>query len=411
MRADDDELPDFFPSLDRSVCYINAAGRSPLPERSLVAGLAAVAKKANHPWDVGDTEAIKDEIRELFASLLIGADANDIATAPSCSHAISLAAHNLRSRLRERTPGARQVLVLHDQMPSNVLAWQALCEDEAGELLVVPRPPRGRSWADAIVERVAGGTVAVVAVAPCHWTDGAIVDLAPVGRACRAAGAHLVVDATQYLGAAPALDVRGIGISFLACSVHKWLLGPYGVCLCYAAPEFWRDARAIDHHDRNREGAQHVDCLPMDPRTGFVTAFQPGARRLDSGGRPSFILLPILAASLRLLVHEIRIPRLVRHLSALTAEVASRAVALGFEVPERHAPGIVGLRPAPWMPSSTALVAALARQPRKVLVSDRLGSIRVSPHLYNTRGDVEQLISGLADAVGREPARAPRPRL
>lgn len=388
-----------FPSLDRSRVYINAASRSPLPERTLVAGLAATRRKAVTPWDIGDTEATKDEVRELFAELLGGATAQDIAVVPSCSFAMSLAAHNLRGALRARPAGSRKVLVLQDQNPSNVMAWQQLCADEAGELLVVQPPAGESSWADEIVSRLAGGTVAVCAVPPAHWCDGSLVELLPVSDACRAAGAHLVVDATQWLGAAPPIDVGRLGVAFLACSVHKWLLGPYGACLCYAAPSFWRPAAALDQHDRNREGAQHVECLPMDPGAGFPLAFQDGARRLDSGGRPSFILMPMVRASLELLVREMTVPRLARQLAAYTAEVASRAAALGYEVPARHAPHFVGLRPAAWMPGAAAIVAALARREKPVLVSERLGAIRVSPHLYNGRNDLEHLLAGLRDAA------------
>ena len=75
------------------------------------------------------------------------------------------------------------------------------------------------------------------------------------------------------------------GATFVAASIHKWLLGPYGACLCYCAPSFWQTALPIEQHDRNREGAQNVECLPMHPTHGYPTEFLPGARRLDSGGR------------------------------------------------------------------------------------------------------------------------------
>ena len=65
---------------------------------------------------------------------------------------------------------------------------------------------------------------------------------------------------------------------------------------CYAAPTFWRTAVPLEHHDRNREGAQRVECLPMEAN-GYPLTFQHGARRLDGGGRPSFIVLPMLLRS------------------------------------------------------------------------------------------------------------------
>ena len=382
----------------RSVCYLNAASRTPLPKRTLEIGLTAMKRKATTPWDIGDTEADKDRVRELFASMLPGATADDIAMVPCCSYAMSLAAKNMKPVLRSRPADKRRVLVLHDQYPSNVMPWQKLCEDEGGALLVV-QPPATGDWAHAICDALAGGCVAVAALPPCLWTDGSLVDLEPIGAACKAAGTALVVDATQWVGGGPPIDVVALGITFLAASIHKWLMGPYGACLCYASRAFWEAASPLEEHDRNREGAQHVECLPMGPN-GFPTRFMHGARRLDTGGRPSFIVLPMLVASLELLVHDLKVERLHPWLRRYTREIVRLAAALGFQAPARHAPGIVGLRPGPGMPSAETIVRRLkARRPRPVLVSERFGAIRIAPHIYNTREDALYLAEALREAV------------
>lgn len=396
---DIDAYAEHFPELRRDAVYLNAAGRTPLPARTLAIGTAAVARKAQTPWDIGDTEADKDEVRALFAQMLHGARASDIAVVPSCSYAMTLAARNLASKLRQRPPERRLVLVLQDQNPSNVMQWQRLCDDEHGELCVVrlPEGPDEPGWANAIVAALESDRVAVAAVPPCHWCDGSLVDLVPVAAACKVHDVALVVDATQWVGAAPALDVAELGITFLACSVHKWLMGPYGACLCYAPPSFWQSASPLEDHDRNREGAADVECLPMDPQRGYPTAFQPGCRRLDGGGRPSFIVMPMLVASLKLLVDEIGVPRVTATLRAFTTEVGRRARAMGFRVPTRHAPHIVGLRPAAGMPSATAIVDGLKRRPLPILVGARLGAIRIAPYLYNGRANLEALCEALLE--------------
>ena len=398
------QLAAHFPRLSRDRIYINAAGRTPLPLRSLSVGLEAVRKKAETPWDIGSTDDDRDAIRALFAGM-IGAEPRDVCTAPSTSYAIMLAANNLRCRL---TGERSRVLVLEDQMSSHVLPWQEACAHAGdGSLLVVQRPA-DFDWTREVLREIEGGTVAICAVPPCHWCDGSVLDLEAIGAACAARDVALVVDATQWLGGGGALDVRRIGATFVACSVHKWLLGPYGVALCYAREDFWRTAAPLEHHDRNREGAQHVECLPMGPGgEGYPTAFQPGALRLDSGGRPSFILMPMLLASLELLASTPQ-AELADAVGGFTRELAARARALGFRVPVRHAPCIVGLWPDPRaMPSAEAIVAALAaRKPRPVVVGARFGAIRVSPHAYNTRADLEVLLRGLADAVA-PPAELP----
>ena len=108
----------------------------------------------------------------------------------------------------------------------------------------------------------------------------------------------------------------------------------------------------------------------------------------------------MLLASLKLVVDDIGVHRLAPWLGEYTGAIAAGARALGFRVPSKHAPHIVGLRPGHGMPDAATIVERLARRrPKPVLVSERLGAIRISPHVYNTREDLEVLLAGLRDAV------------
>ncbi|KAL3916883.1 MAG: hypothetical protein SGPRY_006632 [Prymnesium sp.] len=354
-----------FAAMRRDVVYLNGASRSALPDPTVEVGLFALRRKAETPWEIGDTTQIAQEIRQLFAQLVgEGVAAEDIFLTPSCSYAISLAARNLRSRLTSRRT---RVLVLEDQMHSNVLPWQQLCDEHGGELLMIKRPANW-DWTSAIESAIAGGEVAICALPPCHWCDGSLVNLDRVGAACRKGDVALVIDGTQWIGAAPTIDAATLGACFVACSVHKWLLGPYGCCLCYAPRSFWKDAHPIEHHDRNREGAQHVECLPMDDSGRYPSEFMNGARRLDSGGRPSYIIMPMIRESLNILVKQLTVPRVTAELRRYTTELARRAKELGFHVPPHHAPNIVGLWPAAGMPAADEIVRALAEPPVPVLL-------------------------------------------
>ena len=83
------------------------------------------------------------------------------------------------------------VVVLADQMASNVYPWQELCAREGLVLVVLPKPSAPHSWASLVVGEVArraggAGTVLAVAVPHVHWCDGSLVDLEAIGRCCRA---------------------------------------------------------------------------------------------------------------------------------------------------------------------------------------------------------------------------------
>ena len=83
------------------------------------------------------------------------------------------------------------MVVLADQMASNVYPWQELCARERLVLVVLPKPSAPHSWASLVVGEVArraggAGAVLAVAVPHVHWCDGSLVDLEAIGRCCRA---------------------------------------------------------------------------------------------------------------------------------------------------------------------------------------------------------------------------------
>ncbi len=70
--------------------------------------------------------------------------------------------------------------------------------------------------------------------------------------------------------------------------------------LLYVAPEWLDRVHALEHHDRNRQGADepywdHVGAMTLQ---GYPTELMAGARKLDAGGRPNPVLVPTLARAL-----------------------------------------------------------------------------------------------------------------
>jgi len=381
--------------LSRNAVYFDSAGRTPTPLSTLRVGEAALLRKAATPWSIGDAVQMRNDVRERYAALLgAGVCAQDIAVVPSCSYAMSLAANMLSHKL---VASRCAVLVLEGQNHSNVMAWQVLCRRRGGDLAIVARPADG-DWARAVLSRLNANDVAVCALPPCHWCDGAIIDLVAVSEACKSLDVSLVIDATQFVGAGGVLHAKALGAAVVASSIHKWLLGPYGAALLYVDAALYETATPLEHHDRNREGADLVECLPMGD-AGYPEGFMPGAQRLDSGGRPSYIVMPMLRNSLDLIL-DLGVQRIADTLREITSKIRERAAALGFKVPNAHVPHIIGLRCAAWMPSAEEIVRRLAQLPRPVIVAERFGAIRISPYLHNTDADLDCLLEALENALG-----------
>ncbi len=369
------ELPD-------DIAYLNCAYMSPNLRSVRAAGEAGVARKSR-PWDVSAADFFteSERARALFARL-VGGRADDVAIVPSVSYGVGIAAAAAEPR-----PGDR-LLVLADQFPSNWYPWRDLADRTGAALVTVPRPSGGR-WTAAVLDAI-DERVRVVAVPHCHWTDGSAVDLVAVGSAARAAGAMLVVDATQSLGAAP-LAVEDVQPDFLVAASYKWLLGPYSLGFLYAAPHR-QSGTPLELNWITR--AQSEDFAGL---VAYQGGFQPGARRYDVGERSNFALMPMAVAALEQILAW-GVENVAAAIERLTALVEAGAADLGLApVAAAHRLGhLIGVRLPGGVPPGLANDLAAAG----IYVSVRGDSIRVSPHVYNTPEEVDRLFAVLSGPAG-----------
>src|SRR5207342_1518329 len=167
--------------------YLDTAAHAPMLRAARDAGTAALVS-GNRPWmpDEDAWEARTEHARTLAAHWFDG-DADAVAFVPSVAHAVAIAARNL--------PLARGdgVLVLDNQFPSNLLAWQHRCA-EVGAHIVVARPAAGRDWTESVLDAFrVDPRIRVAALAQARWDDGAVLDLDAIATHARAAGIELVL--------------------------------------------------------------------------------------------------------------------------------------------------------------------------------------------------------------------------
>ena len=363
------------------LAYLNCSFMSPQLESVRSAARRAIDVQS-HPWEVGvdDFFAPSERLRELFAGLL-GADAAGVALIPSVSYGVGIAAANLP------VPEGRRVVVLAEQFPSNVYPWREAVRGTGGELVTVPAPETG-DWTLPTIERIDERT-AIVAVPQVHWTDGRKLDLEVVGRAAREAGAALVVDATQSLGACR-FDVGAIRPDFVIAAGYKWLLGPYSFGYLWAAPE-WRLGVPLEFNWITRKDAEDFAGL-----VDYRDVYQDGARRFDVGERSNFTLTPMAIAALEQLLAwtpEAVAASVEPHTRRI--EEATRAMGLDPVPAGDRESHLIGVR----LPGGTPGGLAEALAAADVHVSIRGNSVRISPHVYNTDGDVDRLLDVLTATV------------
>jgi len=356
------------------VIYMNCGSVSPLPKSVQAAGVVGLNKKTT-PWKLSteDWFGRAEILRGLFAEI-IGGEKDNVALIPAASYGIAVAANNIRL-----SPD-QHIILLDQQYPSNVYAWQELSRKSGAAIVTVKRKP-GQSWTAAILEHIDAHT-GLVAIPNCHWTDGSLINLEEVSKAVKSVNAKLVIDASQSLGAYP-LDINTIKPDFLVTVGYKWLLGAYGMGFLYADPQYSVTGKPIEYSWLNRKGSDDFTSL-----VNYQEIYREGARRFDMGGFPSFIHVEMSIAALSLIL-EWGVVNIQETLSVLTHAIQEKADALGLETPDsRQRVGhMIGIR----LSDSQVVKLRKALADNQVYVSFRGSSMRVAPYLFNTLHDVDRL--------------------
>jgi selenocysteine lyase/cysteine desulfurase len=353
------------------VSYLDAAAWSPLPRSVTAAGAAGLLTKSQ-PWSHPRENVPAWTARaRAAAAALIGATADDIAIVGSVSHAMATAARNI-------TPIAGgRILRVADEFPSLCFAWDRLAATHGLTVEIVARPADG-DWTEALLAAIARADAPPLAIAtltPLHWSDGALIDLDRLAPAVHAAGAVLVVDATQAVGAMP-IDVARLKPDFLAFPTYKWALGPYSLAFLYAAPHR-QGGEALEDNGGNRPPAK-------------------GAQRYDKGERDDPVAMPMAATGLELIAGW-GVPTVAARLRGLTDLLAEGVTAMGLSVARRalRAPHILGVGvPDGLLPD----IVARLRQ-HDVFASVRLGVLRLSPHVWTDEADIARCLEALRNSL------------
>lgn len=368
-------------ALPSGTAYLNAAAYGPLSRCAAEAGSKALAARAE-PWSC-DPHAAAANIEQArgAAAALINARPDDVAFVTSVSHAVAIAAAVLPAHR-----GAR-VLRLAGEHPSNVLSWAGLIARGCVEQ-IVPEPVDG-DWTAAILEAIGEGASAlpltVATFGSCHWRDGARLDLDRIAPVVRRCGGALFIDATHSVGV-ESVDVGRLRADFVAFPLFKWLMGPYGMAVLYAS-RAWQGGEPTDRSATNCQLT--ADFAWAGPASG--------ARRYDRGERDDPVSAAVAAAAL-LQVKSWGVANVAARVKVLSDALASAAMQAGVSLraAEFRAPHILGLRLHSAF-HATDIVRRLAAD--GVIVSERSGIVRVSPHVYNDNADIAQFADALRRAL------------
>jgi selenocysteine lyase/cysteine desulfurase len=307
-----------------------------------------------------------------LGSQLVGVDPEDISIIRSTSEGLSLIAEGLDWAEGE------EVLVGEEEFAANVSPWLGLTG--RGVKVVRFPQPDGRIDPEVVAEHMTDKT-RLLAVSWVAFHTGWIAPLAQLGKLCRQSGCLLVVDAIQGLGVLP-MDVRALSVDAVVADGHKWLLGPEGAGIMTTTPKLRDRLRPVISGWRNVWLAHGDFFLDRLEHHSDGRRFEPGAAN-DVG-------VAGLAAGLDL-VSSIEAGFIQSRVEMLARTLTRILISHGWDVfsPGAGHPiaGIVAARHRNVAPNE----AARRLRERRVICSVRQGHLRLSPHFYITRGELEAL--------------------
>jgi selenocysteine lyase/cysteine desulfurase len=357
----------------RQWAYLDHAAVAPLSGRAqkAMSAWAADLTENGHVHEPAWNERV-EEVRRL-AARLINADPLDIVFVKNTSEGIGIVAEGFPWK-----PGDNMVTAA-EEYPSNVYPWMNLHDRGVETRLVESR--QGRLWLDDLQNAIDGRT-RLVSLSMIEFASGFRNDLAAIGALGRERGIYFFVDAIQGLGAFP-IDVQKTPIDFLAADGHKWLLGPEGAGIFYIRREL------VDLLHPVGIGWNSVIHSRDFSRIDF--RLKPHAGRWESGSL-NVAGITALGASMELLL-EIGIDTIDKRIIELTDHLCDAAQRAGLTVFSSRQPGdnsgIVSLVPA------SGEVRGLVRRCREqgIVINERAGRLRISPHCYNTIEELERTLA------------------
>jgi selenocysteine lyase/cysteine desulfurase len=284
---------------------------------------------------------------------------------------------------------------------SNQIMYLSLARRLGVEVIRAPDLPAGGVDPNAVQALVRRRRPTLVALTWVPTNSGLVQDVVAVGGVCRGAEVPYLVDACQAVGQLP-VDVDAIGCDYLAATARKFLRGPRGVGFLYVS-------------DRALAAGAHPLFVDMHGATWTDPdrfALTPDARRFESW-EIAFALVLGLGAAARYALDTVGIDTARDRAHALARYARERLTTIpGVRLLDRGGELCAIVTVQPGGRSGQDIKLALrarginASSPERedaVIDMDAKGvssALRISPHYYNTAGEIDTAVETLREMVG-----------
>lgn len=371
-----EQIRKLFPALE-SYIYLNSAAVSPVPT-------TAIEAINSQLWDVATNGSrhynawidTKNRCRKIIAGMLNVKD-EQIAFMRNTSDGFATIANGLDWNSSDN------LVSFEREFPANFYPWRRVHEKFGVELRMCPER-NGRIDMNEFISLIDENTK-LVAISAVQFASGFRADLDKIGEAARKVDALFAVDMIQALGTMK-LDFPASKVDIASGASHKWLCSPEGCGILY-----------LSDRARARVEPTLVGWISVPDPWDFLDLeqeFQPNALAWETGTGTASLFYG-LEQSLKLL-NEAGIENIQNHLEELTDFLCESVPSDKYKVVSSRKTGeksqIVCIEPQNGVTSDEIFKEL---DGKKIVVSSRNNKLRIAPHFYNNREDIESLVENL----------------
>jgi selenocysteine lyase/cysteine desulfurase len=364
----------FFPHTETDLIYFNHAATSPLPT-TVTEKINQYTEERSFKW-VDNFPKVSEFVKSTKDDLgtMLNCPAERIAYTDNTTNGINILASGIKWKMGDR-------ILLNDlEFPANVYPFFNLRKD--GVEIDMVKSRKGIVSAEDIIENIKPRT-RLVSISFVQFLTGYKVDLEKIGKYCSENGIIFSVDAIQGLGALR-LDVKKCKIDFLSSGSQKWLLGLQGFAFIY-----------LTENLQNKLDMRYVGWLSVEDAWNLLhyelTPLKTAARYQN--GTISHIGAFAFRGSLDLFLNfgwdEIE-NQVIANASYLSGSLKNIGlIPLLDGCAKENLSGIVTFK----HDDSQKIFEHLANN--NVNCSVREGMVRMSPHFYNSKEEIDKTVDVL----------------
>ncbi len=374
--------------------HLNNAGASLMPQPVIDAVVDHITLESR----IGGYEAaevrqsqIESAYRDVAA--LIGTNQRNIAFTENATVSTSQALSSIPLQPDD------VILTTRNDYASSQIQFLSLQSRLGVKVVHAAESPQGGVDVDSVADFVQQHRPKIVSVAHVPTNSGLVQDVCSIGKICRQQGVWYLVDACQSVGQMP-IDVGEIGCDFLSVSSRKFLRGPRGAGFLYVSD------RVLEHRllplQVDMRGADWIAMdryQPADDAKRFENWEFAWALVLGTGQAARYatnVGLENIRDRTLTLVARLRTGLAAINKITLLDRGSERSAIVSMTI-DGHDPLELVQRLRDRQINTSAQLRVYA-----VIDYDDKGvsaSLRLSPHYYNTEGEIDTAVGVIGELV------------